>query len=116
MPWWFIWETPAWTGRILLPIHQKHAINMLPPTMCGPTLSFRRKLAFRGTALLTELLGTIRTGMTNFFGGSHMLPSARSNPGTVTKCDSKTHETSFPMHGATLGLPNAIRLPVMWLQ
>ena len=35
---------------------------------------------------------------------------AKDNKATVTKCDSKTYETSFPMRGATLGLPNTIRL------
>ena len=47
----------------------------------------------------------------------NVISNKRSNPGiakhnqtTVTKRDSKTYEKSFPISGATLGLPNTIRL------
>ncbi len=51
----------------------------------------------------------------------NVIFKARSNPGiakrkrtAVTKCHSNTYETSFPMRGATMRLPNAIRLWLWW--
>ncbi len=59
-------------------------VNILPDS-CGRTISVLRKLSSRGSALVTELLGTMVNGQITFFGGVHRVPP-QNRIGVACEC------------------------------